>query len=239
MSFDISHLNLLNLAALEGAVVGEELETAETRWLKERWAKFTASEMHRLMTNGRPKDGLSVGAQTYVLEKVAEQLSEFRRYDFSNAAIEWGREHELEAVAAFEFSIGLRVNHIGEEQQFILSDCGHWGGTPDGITFDSGVEVKCPDSKTHLLYLDICDAESLKSIEIKYYWQIQAYLALTGKNHWHFVSYDPRFYLDKLRLHHCPIERVEEDVELMLHRIDLAVKQKDRLLKSISNKGNY
>ncbi len=239
MSFDISHLNLLNLAALEGAVVGEELETAETRWLKERWAKFTASEMHRLMTNGRPKDGLSVGAQTYVLEKVAEQLSEFRRYDFSNAAIEWGREHELEAVAAFESATGLRVNHIGEEQQFILSECGNWGGTPDGITFESGVEVKCPESKTHLLYLSVVDAETLKAEEAKYYWQIQACMALTGKGHWHFVSYDPRFYAEHLRLHHCVIERVEEDVELMLHRIDLAVKQKDRLLKSISNKGNY
>jgi hypothetical protein len=235
MSFDISHLNLLNLAALEGAVVGEELETAETTWLKERWGKFTASEMHRLMTNGRAKDSLSAGALTYIIEKVAEELSVFRRNDFSNAAIEWGKEHELEAIQAFELETGVRINNTGENQQFILSDCGHWGGTPDGIIFDSGVEVKCPDSKTHLLYLDICDAESLKSIEIKYYWQIQAYLVLTGKNHWYFVSYDPRFKSEKLRLHYAQINRVEEDIELMRSRIEAAVARKDSMVMVVTN----
>ena len=230
-----SHLNLLNLAALEGAVVGEELETAETAWLKERWGKFTASEIHRLMTNGRAKDSLSAGALTYVLEKVAEELSEFRRNDFSNAAIEWGKEHELEAIQAFELETDVRINNTGENQQFILSDCGHWGGTPDGVTFDSGIEIKCPESKTHLLYLAIKDAETLKNTEIKYYWQIQAYLALTGKPYWYFVSYDPRFYAEKLKLHYAPINRVEEDIELMLARIETAVAHKDSMARVVIN----
>jgi hypothetical protein len=235
MSFDISHLNLLNLAALEGAVVGEELETAETTWLKERWGKFTASEMHRLMTNGRAKDSLSAGALTYIIEKVAEELSVFRRNDFSNAAIEWGKEHELEAIQAFELETGVRINNTGENQQFILSDCGHWGGTPDGITFDSGVEIKCPESKNHLLYLAIQDAETLKNTEIKYYWQIQVYLALTGKSYWYFVSYDPRFKSEKLRLHYAQINRVEEDIELMRSRIEAAVAHKDSMARVVTN----
>ena len=230
------NLELLNFGALEDA---PELADPIEAWLKERWGKFTASEIHRLMTNGKAKDSLSVGAMTYIREKVAEQLSEFSSNDFSSAAMDWGREHELEAIQAFESLTEIRVDQTGENQQFILSECGNWGGTPDGITFESGVEVKCPESKTHLLYLSIVDAETLKAEEAKYHWQIQACMALTGKGHWHFVSYDPRFYAEHLRLHHCVIERVEEDVELMLHRIDLAVKQKDRLLKSISNKGNY
>ena len=227
------NLELLNFGALEDA---PELPDPTDAWLKERWGKFTASEMYRLMTNGKAKDSLSVGAMTYVREKAAEQLSEFSSNAFSNAAMDWGVEHELEAVGQFEALTGIRVNHTGEHQQFILSECGHWGGTPDGITFDSGIEIKCPESKTHLLYLSVTDAAKLKAEEPKYYWQIQAYLALTGKNHWHFVSYDPRFYAEHLRLHHCVIERVQEDVELMLSRIAQAAKQRDALVDQLQRR---
>jgi len=224
------NLELLNFGALEDAP--ELLDPIEA-WLRERWGKLTASEMHRLMTNGKAKGSLSAGAMTYVREKVAEQLSEFRRADFSSAAMEWGVEHELEAVEQFEALTGIRVNQAGENQQFILSECGNWGGTPDGITFESGVEVKCPDSKTHLLYLSVVDAETLKETEAKYYWQIQAYMQLTGKRHWHFVSYDPRFYAEHLRLHYCVIERVDNDAALMLQRIELAVAARNEIVQRL------
>lgn len=227
-------LELLNFGALEGA---PELPDPIEIWLKERWGKFTASEIHRLMTNGKAKDSLSVGAMTYVREKAAEQLSEFSSNDFSSAAMEWGVEHELEAVEQFEALTDIRVNHTGEHQQFILSGCGNWGGTPDGITFESGVEVKCPESKTHLLYLSIFDAETLKTEEPKYYWQVQSYMALVGKDHWHFVSYDPRFYAGHLRLHHCVIERVQDDIDLMLARIAMAVEQRDKLIHQLQHRG--
>lgn len=173
---------------------------------------------------------------TYVREKAAEQLSEFRRADFSSTAMEWGVEHELEAVEQFELMTGIRVNQTGEHQQFILSECGQWGGTPDGITFESGVEVKCPESKTHLLYLSIIDAETLKTEEPKYYWQVQSYMALTGKDHWHFVSYAPRFYAEHLRLHHCVIERVQDDVALMLQKIELAVAARNQIIEKLTRK---
>lgn len=227
------NLELLNFGALEDA---PELPDPTEAWLRERWGKFTASEMYRLMTNGKSKEELSAGAMTYVREKAAEQLSEFRRAEFSSAAMEWGVEHELDAVEQFEALTGTRVNHTGEHQQFILSECGHWGGTPDGITFESGLEIKCPESKTHLLYLSVTDAATLKAEEPKYYWQIQAYLALTGKNHWHFVSYDPRFYAEHLRLHHAVIERVQEDIELMLSRITQAAKQRDALVDQLQRR---
>lgn len=223
-------LTQFNFGALEGA---PELPDPIEAWLKERWGKFTASEMHRLMTNSKAKGSLSAGAMTYVREKVAEQLSEFRRAEFSSAAMEWGVEHELGAIEQFEAATGIRVNHTGENQQFILSECGQWGGTPDGITFESGLEIKCPESKTHLPYLSVVDAETLKETEAKYYWQIQAYLALTGKDHWHFVSYDPRFYAEHLRLHHAVIERVQDDVELMLQRIGLAVAARNEIVQRL------
>lgn len=215
-------------------------DMAQEAWLKERWGKFTASEMYRLMTNGKTKDGLSVGAMTYVREKVAEVLIPFQTgldsASHLSTAMEWGKDHELEAIAAFETATGIRVNHNGEDQQFILSDCGNWGGTPDGITFDAGLEVKCPESKTHLLYLSVVDAETLKETEAKYYWQIQACMALTGKSHWHFVSYDPRFYAEHLRLHHCVIERVQEDIDLMLSRIEQAVEKRNEFVERLERR---
>ena len=208
-----------------------EEQQAQEAWLKERWGKFTSSEIHRLMA----VKGLGEGAKTYIREKAAECMTPFVFDEFSTPAMEWGKEHELEAIVQFEQATGIRVNNTGKHQQFILSECGQWGGTPDGVIFDSGVEVKCPKSANHLQYLDVNDAASLKEIESKYYWQIQSYMALTGKDFWYFISYDPRFFNIPTRLHYCVIERVQSDIDLMLERIALAVIERDKIIKRLSN----
>lgn len=206
--------------------------------------QFAVGDRVRVTRSGHVQDQ-SIGTVQKTEAAGASQLVEVyvrglpfesRRAEFSSAAMEWGVEHELEAVEQFESMTGIRVNHTGEHQQFILSECGQWGGTPDGITFESGIEVKCPESKTHLLYLSVVDAETLKETEAKYYWQIQAYMQLTGKRHWHFASYDPRFYVEHLRLHHCVIERVDDDAALMLQRIELAVAARNQIIEKLTRK---
>ena len=62
-------------------------------------------------------------------------------------------------------------------------------------------------------------------------------MALTGKGHWHFVSYDPRFYAEHLRLHHCVIDRIQDDIDLMLARIAMAVEQRDKLIHQLHSCG--
>lgn len=96
----------------------------------------------------------------------------------------------------------------------------------------SGVESKCPDSATHLSYFSIVDAESLKSIEPAYYWQIQDSMRITGATHWYFVSFDNRFIGDyeHLQLHWCVIKRNDDDIAFYEKRLAMAVEHKNSYL---------
>jgi len=73
------------------------------------------------------------------------------------------------------------VYNYGENQKFIkLGE--HIGCTPDGlIESDGGTETKCPDSKTHLYYLENLTVENFKKECKDYYWQIQGSMYITNK----------------------------------------------------------
>jgi len=76
------------------------------------------------------------------------------------------------------------------------------GCSPDGLVGDDGlVEIKCPNTATHL--------ETLlgQAVPAKYMAQIQFQMACTGRTWVDFVSYDPRMP-ESMRLF---IRRVERD----------------------------
>lgn len=231
----VINLSGLNFGVLEDAPISIDLVE---EWLKKRWGKFTSSEMHRLMSSSKD-GGLSQGAHTYIIEKAAEVLTEFSPEHVSTLQMEWGKEYEAEAIQVFSELTGYAVINTGNDQKFIASSCNQWGGTPDGRTADGGVEVKCPMSKNHLLYKEVCDWRTLKYIEPKYYWQVQGYIELTGSSQWYFISYDPRFIEPSLRLHWCEIQRNQEDIDYMLSKIALAVEERDRRIKAYESKNLY
>ena len=155
-----------------------------------------------------------------------------------------------------------------DNQEFILADDGFSGCTPDAlidyseqgensesapITWEhykslldagfviegrSGVESKCPDSATHLSYFSIIDAETLKTIEPAYYWQIQDSMRITGATHWYFVSFDNRFIGDyeHLQLHWCVIKRNDDDIAFYEKRLNMAVNHKNNYLNKFKRK---
>jgi hypothetical protein len=93
-------------------------------------------------------------------------------------------------------------------------------GTPDAY----GYEIKCPKSETHLLYRTILNTYDLKRVKKEYYWQIVAYMYLTGLNTWNFVSFDPRFIDEKKQLHVVEIEAIHEDLDFFKQRLTDALK---------------
>ena len=61
------------------------------------------------------------------------------------------------------------------------------GCSPDGLVGDDGlVEIKCPQSTTHLEYLEADQPPK------KYIPQMMAQMACTGRKWCDFVSFDPR-----------------------------------------------
>ena len=209
-----------------------KIEHGTEDWHKARSGKFTPSELYRLMTPPKSKsETLSVGAITYVKEKVAEMLT----FDISNEkmfngnqATEWGNSYEDEAIQVFSDLTDSEIVKPG----FIEYD-NIFGGTPDGLANDNifGIEVKCPfNSVIHLDNL-LLDADSFKKERKEYYWQIQGYSLITDIEDWYFISYDPRNVDYSMK--HIEIKRNNEDIELIKFKLSEANKYKNRLLNNL------
>lgn len=210
-------------------------------WLNFRIDYFTSSEIHRLMTTPKSKsESLSVGAKTYVMEKVAEKLAipEPQHY---NSDMERGNEFEPKAALKVAEYLGKSV----DDDDFIYTSVGGkiflyddelgLGGTPDIIIRNQmDVELKCPRSKTHLEYLMITDQEQLKSVIPKYYGQMQSNMYLSGNRKSMFGSFDDRFYNEKLHFHNLMIEYDSDYANLMIEKLGYAKELKDKMIKKLA-----
>jgi len=218
-----------DLSAMTKAAPLKTRDEIRADWLQERLGKFTASEFHKLTTAPTKKE-LPVGAVTYTTEKAVECLTEFIEEGYVNQAMQWGLDHELEAIERFTEKTGIRTTKTGSEQEFIKLGT-HVGGTPDGlIGINSGVEVKCPNSLTHFKYMKIKNGEDLKKVMPAYYWQIQGLMMITACRNWWFISYDPRYKKPEHQLHYIKIEFNDADVSFLSERIRLAIELKKELL---------
>lgn len=213
--------------------------TADQRtidWEKIRLGRFTASEWYKLMsepkTKGKDSDPvekkLSDGAKTYILEKLAEKLTGTSKGAWG-AAIEWGEEHEREAVEYYEELTGKSVtyahfNPYGENA----------GGSPDGYYGETGmIEIKCPfASDNHVWHLLLNTREDLFNFSKPYYWQIQANLLFAKKQECDFISYDPRM-TDKYKMKILEIKADEVAHELLLSKLSMAVEHMNNIKKKL------
>jgi len=198
-----------------------------------RKGRFTASEIHKLLSNGRKKDTMGQYAKTYIEEVACAALTGERKSFFRTAAMQWGIDHELEGIAEAEKVLGICFENTGDNQKFIISPCDNYGGTPDGIIHGvAGIDVKCPETKTHLRYRGLANAEDLKAVAPEYYWQIQCLLSLSGVSLWYFCSYDPRLPRADFRLHLLRVEPNEADIAAMKERIYAANEIKNRIIET-------
>ena len=226
-----------------------EIINPRNEWLKKRRGYFTASEFYKLMTVMGSPDKLPTGAITYVNTKVAESLTEFVPDDgFTTAAMQWGIETELQAIDSYIEKTGNAVMCTGDNQQFIeythyTTLTGHVGGTPDGIIYNArakkigGIEIKCPNSDTHLTNLiNIKCASDLADRYPNYYWQCQGLMMITGLESWQFVSFDPRYKVEKHRLHIVQIDRNPKKLLELQRRLVLAVELKNSILAKLNER---
>lgn len=230
--------NVLDLSTFKKAAPLKTREELRLEFLLKRRGKFTASQFSKLVTS-LDKEEFPRGAKAYALEKAVELVTEIDEQDtFVSYAMQWGIDHELEGIAAFEKMTEMSVLHTGENQKTInLGD--DIACTPDGISkifglsseFECGIEVKCPNSKTHFEYSSIKSAIDLKKIAPDYYWQVQGGMYITGYNYWYFISYDPRFKDKSKQLHYALIERNDNDIDLLSKRIFMAIAYRNYLLK--------
>lgn len=198
-------------------------------WITDRLGKFTASDIWKLMEKGRGAEYFGKGAKTYIRQKAAEILTQepVNGGRLNTAAMEWGSAHEHEAVQVFQEATGLMVAYFGGAEPKFFDYTNFSGGSPDGLVGDNKVaEIKCPyNSGEHVEHLLLSSGEDLKDYYPEAYWQILFNMLCTDSEGGYFISYDPRFAEEPLRLKVIEIEKDEADLLLLKERVTEAEKQ--------------
>jgi putative phage-type endonuclease len=170
-------------------------------WRKARCGRITASRISDVMAklkSGKP----AAGRKNYVSELVAEKLSgEPQDNGYTNAAMQWGIDTEPIARKAYEKERFAEVEQVG---MVIHPKMDFAAASPDGIVGDGLLEIKCPNTSTHI------DTLLSGKVDRKYILQMQWQLCCTGKDWCDFMSYDPR-----LPGHEIWIKRIERDDDLI------------------------
>lgn len=200
-------------------------------WYKARLGKFTASNAGKLMgktdiskkTFGDTAKGYiyAIGLERKAKEdwddKSIDQLDDYIKVTaISSREIQWGVDYEATARAAFEMETGMSVRESGT---CIKEDRPYVSASPDGFVGDDAlVEFKCPQFAKYGKYtMEIKDGESMKAVVPDYYWQVMQQLQVTDRQRCYFAWFHPW-----LGIKYVVIERNEEDINLLLKRIDEA-----------------
>jgi putative phage-type endonuclease len=180
-------------------------------WLQVRLGKATASRMADI--TARTKTGWGASRANYAAQLVCERLTGLPQDSFTNAAMQWGKDHEDEARAAYQIHALCEVREIGFADHPTIPMA---GASPDGLVAESGlVEFKCPNTATHLQTL-LGQGFGDKYVK-QALWQMAC---LPGREWCDLVSYDPRLP-ESMRLF---VQRIERDdaavASLEAHVID-------------------
>ena len=178
-------------------------EQGTDAWHQMRLGKVTASRMADVLSKG--KSGESASRAKYRTELVVQRLTGLPSESFTNAAMEWGTQTEPQARVAYE----IATSNFVEQVAFIDHPTIKWFGcSPDGLVGNGLIEIKCPNSSTHIDYLMDGKPPS------KYIPQMQCQMAVTGSRWCDFVSFDPRLP-DDLQLFVVRLDRDDEYIKEM------------------------
>ena len=193
------------------------MDQRSEEWYSARLGKVTASRLSDVLAT--IKTGEAAARANYRIELVAERLTGKSTPGFTSAAMQWGVDCEPMARSAYETETGLIVTEVGFVDHPTIEMT---GASPDGLVGDDGlIEIKCPDTKTHIQTLTSKKAPS------EYIPQMQWQMACTGRQWVDFVSFDPRLP-EHLMLE---IIRVDRDQSL----IDKYSESVNRFLADVSH----
>lgn len=190
-------------------------EQGSAEWFAERCGCVTASRVADVVA--KTKSGYSASRATYMGQLIAERLTGEPMAGFTNAAMQWGTDVEPQARVAYEFYTDASVGQTGFVKHPTIDQT---GASPDGLVGDDGlVEIKCPETKTHI--------ETLlgQAVPGKYITQIQWQLACTGRQWCDFVSFDPRMpesmslFVSRVERDNERIEELEREVIVFLNEL--------------------
>jgi putative phage-type endonuclease len=195
------------------------MEQRTDEWFAARCGKVTASRIADVMA--KTKTGYGAGRANYMAELLIERMTGQPADTYQSAAMLRGIELEQEAVNAYAFYHNADPKTVGFVDH---PDIRMSGASPDRLIRTIGLlEVKCPNSATHLETL------LYRNIPLKYIYQMQWQMECTKRKWCDYASYDNRFP-EEMRLW---VQRVFRD-DVMIQNIKAAVVE---FLDELDSKG--
>jgi len=193
----------------------DELKQQSPEWFAARLGRVTASRVADVVA--KTKSGPSTSRANYMAELVAERLTGTTAERYTNAAMQWGTDHEPEARRLYAL-IEAEVDEVGFVQHPRIPMS---GASPDGHVGEFGsVEIKCPLTATHIATLLGAPVDG------KYQTQIQWQLACSQRRWCDFVSFDPRLppnmqiFVKRIERDPGRIAELEREVREFLAELD-------------------
>lgn len=189
-------------------------------WYKARLGMLTGCKIREATKQRKRGEGDLAGRRKLKLQLLAEMLTGRTADNYVSAAMDWGTENEPRARAEYEVRKGVSVEPVG----LLLHPVYKWAAaSPDGwITPNGLLELKCPDTATHLAYLEanVVPAEYIPQID----WQ----MACAGPEieYVDFGSFDPRIESEDLQMF---IIRRERDAKAIAELEESAIVFMDEL----------
>lgn len=192
-------------------------------WYQARLGNVSASRVADIMIGTKDK------INAYMLNLAAERLTGLRDEIYINKAMQRGIDTEEIAKSVFMFQTGIEVFETGFWKD---TEIVGFGASPDGLTCDGGlIEIKCPQSNTHLKYLRD------RKLPDQYKPQVQAQLAVTGLPFAYFMSFDNRLpnNLQNFIIH---VPRDEDYIALMRKKVQAFLNDLEDLIDKLSKEND-
>ena len=200
------------------------MEQRTEEWFAARCGKVTASRVADIIA--KTKSGPSASRENYLAQLVCERMTGKPAESYSNSAMQHGTDTEPYARAAYEARMDLLVTEVGfiDHPWIAMS-----GASPDGLANEGMVEIKCPNTATHI------DTLLSRTVPAKYITQMMWQMACADRPWCDFVSFDPRLperhQLFIKRINYDPemVNLLENSVIQFLGDVDLKIQQLESL----------
>jgi len=187
-------------------------------WLQSRVGRCGCSRLGDVLAEGR-SGAPSATRKNYMAELLCERLTGRYAEHFTTTEMQRGIDLEPIARAEYEARNGVIVIEDGGREHPTIKG---FGCSPDGlIGGDGGLEIKCPNTATHL------DTLQNGTVKLDYVYQMAGGCLVYDRQWWDFVFFDDRlpdylsFYCRRFTRADLPLAKVEAGVKLFLDELDL------------------
>ncbi len=200
------------------------MEQRTEEWFAARCGKVTASRVADIIA--KTKSGPSASRENYLAQLVCERMTGKPAESYSNSAMQHGTDTEPYARAAYEARMDLLVTEVGfiDHPWIAMS-----GASPDGFANEGMVEIKCPNTATHI------DTLLSQTVPAKYITQMMWQMCSADRPWCDFVSFDPRLperhqlFIKRITYDPEMVNLLENSVIQFLGDVDLKIQQLESL----------